>query len=66
MWFVKAIEDEKGVPPTAGAFQAMDRFADERIRAGVFVAATGLKNSIQARRIAFDRPSRVALRPRCG
>ena len=60
MVFVKATEDsEKGVPPTAEAFEAMDRFTDELVKAGVFVAAAGLKNSAQAKRIAFDGPSRT-------
>jgi hypothetical protein len=52
MVFAKAAED--GSAPTAEAFEAMDRYIDELVKAGVFVAAAGLKNSAQAKRIAFD------------
>ena len=55
MVIVKATEDsEKGVPPTAEAFEAMDRFTEELVQAGVMVAGAGLKPSAQAKRIAID------------
>ena len=55
MVIVKATEDsEKGVPPTAEAFEAMDRFTEELVQAGVMVAGAGLKPSAQAKRIAVD------------
>ena len=54
--FVKATEDsEKGVPPTLEAFEAMDRFNEELVKAGVMLAGAGLKPTDQAKRIAFDR-----------
>jgi hypothetical protein len=57
---VKATEDsEKGVPPTAEAFAAMDRFTEELVKAGIFVAAAGLKNTAEAKRIAFDGSDRT-------
>ena len=59
MVFGKATEDsEKGAPPTAEAFAAMDRFTEELVKAGVFVAAAGLKNDAQSRRIVSDGSSR--------
>ena len=62
MVFVKATEDsEKGVPPTAEAFAAMDRFTDELVKAGVFVAGAGLKNGAQAKRVVFDGSSRSVI-----
>ena len=62
MVFVKATEDsEKGVPPTAEAFAAMDRFTEELVKAGVFVAAAGLKNDAQAKRIVSDGSSRSVI-----
>ena len=62
MVFGKATEDsEKGVPPTAEAFAAMDRFIEELVKAGVFVAGAGLKNSAQAKRIVFDGPGRTVI-----
>ena len=45
MVFAKAAEDAEGAPPTAEAleaFAAMDRFTEELVKAGVFVAAAGL------------------------
>ena len=62
MVFGKASEEsEKGVPPTAEAFAAMDRFNEELVKAGVFVAGAGLKNSAQAKRIVFDGPGRTVI-----
>jgi hypothetical protein len=43
-----------GEPPTAEAFAAMDRFMEELTQAGVLVAAAGLKNDAQAKRIVVD------------
>jgi hypothetical protein len=62
MVFGKATEDsEKGVPPTPEAFAAMDRFTEELVKAGVFVAAAGLKNNAQAKRIVCEGPSRTVI-----
>ena len=62
MVFVKATEDgEKGAPPTAEAFAAMDRFTEELVKAGVFVAAAGLKNGAEAKRIIFEGPRRTVI-----
>jgi hypothetical protein len=62
MVFAKATEDsEKGAPPTAEAFAAMDRFTEELVKAGVFVAAAGLKNSAEAKRISLDGPRRTVI-----
>ena len=62
MVFGKATEDsENGAPPTAEAFAAMDRFTEELANAGVLVAAAGLKNSAQAKRIICDGPSRTVI-----
>ncbi len=65
MVFVKATEDsEKGMAPTPEmleAFQAMDRFTEELVQAGVFVAAAGLKPSTEAKRIAFDGGTRTVI-----
>lgn len=65
MVFHKATEDsEAGVAPTPEAkeaFAAMDRFTEELVAAGVFVAAAGLKPSSQSRRIAFDGARRTVI-----
>jgi hypothetical protein len=59
MVFAKANEEmEKGMaaptPEMLEAFAAMDRFTEELVSAGVFVAAAGLKNGAQAKRITRD------------
>ena len=41
-------------PEDLEAFAAMDRFTEELVEAGVFVAGAGLKNDAWARRITFD------------
>jgi hypothetical protein len=62
MVFGKAtVDNEKGVPPTAEAFAAMDRFTEELVKAGVLVAGAGLKNSAQAKRIVFEGPGRTVI-----
>ena len=65
MVFAKATEDtEKGMAPTPEmmeAFAAMDRFTEELVKAGVFVAAAGLKNGAQAKRIVFDGQRRTVI-----
>src|SRR5262245_31015323 len=62
MVFGKATQDsEQGAPPTAEAFAAMDRFTEELVKAGVFVAGAGLKNSAQAKRIVIDGLSRTVI-----
>ncbi|MFC3715605.1 YciI family protein [Luteimonas soli] len=57
MVFVKATEIGDMSTPTPEAleaFEAMDRFNEELVKAGVFVAAAGLKNGAEAKRITYD------------
>ena len=65
MVIAKASEDMRmDGPPTPEmleAFAAMDRFTEELAKAGVLVAAAGLKNGAQAKRIVFDGPSRTVI-----
>lgn len=65
MVFVKATEaSENGMAPTPEmleAFEAMDRFTEELVEAGIFVAAAGLKPSAQSKRIAIDGASRTVI-----
>jgi hypothetical protein len=62
MVFGKATEEsEKGAPPTPEAFAAMDRFIEELVKAGVFVAGAGLKNGAQAKRIVCEGPGRTVI-----
>ncbi len=62
MVLAKAAGDgEKGAPPTAEAFAAMDRFTEELVQAGVFVAAAGLQNTARAKRVVCHGPSRAVI-----
>ncbi len=63
MVFGKASQDsdKDGAAPSAEAFAAMDRFIEELVKAGVFVAGAGLKNNAEAKRIVFDGPSRTVI-----
>ena len=60
MVLVKATEDsEKGILPAAEMFEAMGRYNEELVKAGIMRAADGLKPSSQGKRIAFDGPGRM-------
>jgi hypothetical protein len=65
MVLVKATEEsEAGMAPTPEmleAFAAMDRFTEELVEAGVFIAAAGLKPSSESKRIAFEGASRTVI-----
>ena len=62
MVFAKATQDsDQGAAPTAEAFAAMDRFIEELVKAGVFIAGAGLQNSAQAKRIVCEGPSRTVI-----
>ena len=62
MVFGKATEvSGESTPPTAEAFAAMDRFIEELVKAGVFVAGAGLQNSGQAKRIVCDGDERTVI-----
>ncbi len=62
MVFVIANEEtEKGEMPPMEAFEAMDRFTEELVNAGVMVAGAGLKPTAQGKRIASDGASRTII-----
>ena len=59
MVMVKATEDsEAGVMPTREIFEAMGKFNEELVNAGVMLAGEGLKPSSRGARVAFDGPQR--------
>ena len=63
MVFVKATEDsEKGLfpqPETNAMFEAMGKFNDELIKAGIMLAGEGLKPTSAAKRVHFDGADRT-------
>ncbi len=62
MVFVKATEDsENGALPRPEMFEAMGRFNEELVNAGVLLAADGLTPSSKGKRIAFDGASRTVV-----
>ena len=53
--FVKATEEsEKGTLPTTELLEAMGRFNEELVQAGIMLAGDGFKPSAQGKRVAFD------------
>ena len=59
MVLVKATEDsEKGIMPEREMFEAMGKFNEELVAAGVMLEGDGLKPSSYAKRVRFDGASR--------
>ena len=62
MVMVKATKDsEQGVMPTTELFEAMGKFNEQLVNAGIMLAGDGLKPSSQGKRIAFDGPKRTVI-----
>lgn len=60
--FVKATEDsEAGVMPSNELGEAMGKFNEELINAGVMLGGDGLRPSSQGKRVAFDGASRTVI-----
>ena len=62
MVLVKATEDsEQGVMPPGELLEAMGKYNEELIKAGIMLAGEGLKPSSTGKRIAFDGPGRTVI-----
>lgn len=62
MVFVKATKDsEEGVMPKTEMFEAMGKFNEELVNAGIMKAGDGLKPSSKGKRVAFDGPTARSL-----
>jgi hypothetical protein len=62
MVLVKATKDsEAGIMPSTELFEAMGKYNEELAKAGVMLAADGLKPSSQAKRVAFDGARRTVI-----
>jgi hypothetical protein len=62
MVFVKATKDsEDGMMPTTEMFEAMGKFNEELVKAGIMLSGDGLKPSSQGKRVAFDGPKRTVI-----
>ena len=62
MVFVKATEEsEKGTLPSTELLEAMGKYNEELVAAGILRAADGLKPSSVGKRVAFDGPGRKVI-----
>jgi hypothetical protein len=62
MVIVKATKDsEEGVMPTTELLEAMGKYNEELVNAGIMMAGEGLHPSVKGKRIAFDGPSRTVI-----
>ena len=62
MVLVKATKDsEAGTMPSTELLEAMGKYNEELVNAGVMLAGEGLKPSSQGKRVAFDGPSRTVI-----
>lgn len=62
MVFVKATKDsEAGMPPSSELLEAMGKYNQLLVEAGIMLAGDGLKPSAQGKRIAFDGANRAVI-----
>jgi hypothetical protein len=62
MVMVKATKDsEAGLMPSTEQLEAMGKFNEELVNAGIMLAGDGLKPSVQGKRVAFDGPGRTVI-----
>jgi len=62
MVMVKATKDsEAGMMPSTELLEAMGKFNEELVNAGIMLAGEGLKPSSQGKRVAFDGPGRTVI-----
>lgn len=62
MVLVKAtVDSETGVLPSTELLEAMGKYNEELVKAGIMLAGEGLKPSSQGKRVAFDGPRRTVI-----
>src|SRR5918998_332074 len=62
MVMVKATEDsESGIMPSTELLEAMGKYNEELVNAGIMKAGEGLHPSSKGKRIAFDGPNRTVI-----
>jgi hypothetical protein len=62
MVLVKASKDsEAGTMPSIELLQAMGKYNEELVNAGIFLAGEGLQPSSKGKRVAFDGPTRTVV-----
>lgn len=62
MVLVKATKDsEAGIMPSTELLEAMGKYNEELVNAGILLAGEGLQPSAKGKRVAFDGPSRTVI-----
>jgi hypothetical protein len=62
MVLVKATKDsETGTLPSTELLEAMGKYNEQLVNAGIMLAGEGLKPSSQGKRVAFDGPGRTVI-----
>ena len=62
MVLVKATaESEAGIMPSTELLEAMGKYNEELVNAGILLAGEGLHPSVKGKRIAFDGPDRTVI-----
>src|SRR5215210_664510 len=62
MVLVKATKDsEAGILPSTEPLEAMGKYNEELVNAGILLAGEGLQPSSKGKRVAFDGPSRTVI-----
>jgi hypothetical protein len=62
MVLVKATEDsEAGNMPSTELLEAMGKYNEELVKAGILLSGEGLKPSSKGKRVAFEGPSRTVI-----
>jgi hypothetical protein len=60
--FVKATKDsEAGTMPSTELFEAMGKYNEELVNAGIMQAGEGLQPSVKGKRVGFDGPNRTVI-----
>ncbi|HEX7075946.1 MAG TPA: YciI family protein [Hyphomicrobiaceae bacterium] len=60
--FVKATADsEAGIMPSTELIEAMGKYNEELVKAGIMLGGDGLKPSSQGKRVAFDGANRTVI-----
>ena len=62
MVLVKAtVDSEAGIMPPTELLEAMGKYNEELVNAGIMLAGEGLKPSVEGKRVAFDGPGRTVI-----
>jgi hypothetical protein len=61
MVIIKNTPESEGLPPPTGVLEAMGRFNEDLINAGVLLAGDGLTSSARGARVRFDGDKRTVI-----